>query len=65
LVVPTAGLLYKATPVGCRYSAALRLDVTGLADVGINPEIAANGICFGIAIEPRNELVITTSMPWA
>ncbi len=65
LVVPTAGLLYEATPVGCRYSAPLRLDFTGLSDVAVNPEIAADGICFGIAIEPRNELVITTSMPWA
>ena len=58
-VVPTAGLLYEQSAAGCTYSAPLRLDFVGLADLSVNAEIAADGLCFGVAIEPREKLVIT------
>lgn len=57
-VIPTGGLLHEAYGSGCVYTAGLRIDWVGLADLGSN--CIAEGVCFGTAIEPRNELVISS-----
>jgi hypothetical protein len=38
-----------------------RFDLIGAADLGQDPAIGADGLCFGIAIRPCNRLFIERS----
>jgi galactokinase/mevalonate kinase-like predicted kinase len=46
-----------------RLSAPHRIDVVGGADLGQDPEIGVDGVCFSIAIEPRCTLDLTFAEP--
>ena len=57
-VALSEGLTCHLMESGVTFTAPLRLDWVGAADLGADPAIGVDGTCFGIALEPRNELVI-------
>jgi hypothetical protein len=61
--VVARGLDWRVDGAEVCFTAPYRIDFVGAADLGQSGSVGADGVCFGLAIEPRSELRLKVGSP--